>query len=436
MWPCPELDEVVHIRTGTINPLKYPEMEFELFSIPGFDIGSPEIKVGSEILSNKNVVKPDDVLFSKLNPRIPRIWIVPKSKHRRQISSTEFWPLVCDQRLLSNHYLRYFLLKLAKEGVFSDSIEAATRSRSRIKPFHLLRQHIPLPPLSEQRRIVEILDQADALRKKRAVADAKAARILPALFYKMFGDPATNPKGWPKKHLSDLCAQVTDGTHDTPKPTSSGYPLVTNAHFINGYIDFSQTYNISPEDHAAVIARSKPEYGDVLYSQIGSLGTACFVDTDREFSIKNCALFKPNPQRLSGKWLTALLNTESYKTYVLKQASGGLQKYLSLKVLRGLDVIAPPIAEQAQFDRAYDSVLALAERREESAILVNKLFNSILHRAFTGDLTAKWREAHMKELLQEMEQQAKALKIDDFRLPIEGDSKSSIINHRSEIPHD
>jgi len=301
---------------------------------------------------------------------------------------------------------------------------------------YLRERRIPFVPLSEQRRIVEILDQADALRKKRAVADAKAARILPALFYKMFGDPATNPKGWPKKHLSDLCAQVTDGTHDTPKPTSSGYPLVTNAHFINGYIDFSQTYNISPEDHAAVIARSKPEYGDVLYSQIGSLGTACFVDTDREFSIKNCALFKPNPQRLSGKWLTALLNTESYKTYVLKQASGGLQKYLSLKVLRGLDVIAPPIAEQAQFDRAYDSVLALAERREESAILVNKLFNSILHRAFTGDLTAKWREAHMKELLQEMEQQAKALKIDDFQLPIEGNSKSSIINHQSEIPHD
>lgn len=54
----------------------------------------------------------------------------------------------------------------------------------------LMHFRVPVPPLSEQRRIVEILDQADALRRKRAEADAKAARILPALFYEMFGDPA------------------------------------------------------------------------------------------------------------------------------------------------------------------------------------------------------------------------------------------------------
>lgn len=65
------------------------------------------------------------------------------------------------------------------------------------------RVRIPLLPLSEQRRIVEILDQADALRKKRAEVDAKAARILPMLSYKMFGDPITNPKGWPVKRLGD-----------------------------------------------------------------------------------------------------------------------------------------------------------------------------------------------------------------------------------------
>ncbi len=63
---------------------------------------------------------------------------------------------------------------------------------------------VPLPPISEQLRIVEILDQADALRRKRAEADAKAARILPALFYKMFGDPATNPRSLMKKPLDDL----------------------------------------------------------------------------------------------------------------------------------------------------------------------------------------------------------------------------------------
>ena len=75
---------------------------------------------------------------------------------------------------------------------------------------------IPLPPLSEQRRIVEILDQADALRKKRAEADAKADRILPALFIKMFGDPSTNPRGWDRIPLSQLLRDNKDALQSGP----------------------------------------------------------------------------------------------------------------------------------------------------------------------------------------------------------------------------
>jgi type I restriction enzyme S subunit len=149
-WATPELDKVVSIRKGTVNPLSNPETEYELFSIPGYDKGQPEIKTGYDILSNKTIVRPGDVLFSKLNPRIPRIWIVPQNMGHQQISSTEFWPLVCRADLLYNGYLSYFLQKITRDGVFTDSIEAATKSRSRIKPFHLLRHRIPLPPLSEQ----------------------------------------------------------------------------------------------------------------------------------------------------------------------------------------------------------------------------------------------------------------------------------------------
>ena len=68
-------------------------------------------------------------------------------------------------------------------------------NQAAINRSQLARLRLSLPPLSEQRRIVEILDQADALRKKRTEADAKAERVLTALFYKICGDPATNPNG-------------------------------------------------------------------------------------------------------------------------------------------------------------------------------------------------------------------------------------------------
>ncbi|MCI0563691.1 MAG: restriction endonuclease subunit S, partial [Nitrososphaera sp.] len=104
-----------------------------------------------------------------------------------------FIPKACiDSRFLaySLHYHTEGIAALAGKTTFKEV------SRGNLKHYR-----IKLPPLSEQRRIVEILDQADALRKKRAEADVKAERILPALFYKMFGDPVTNPMKWPSGKL-------------------------------------------------------------------------------------------------------------------------------------------------------------------------------------------------------------------------------------------
>ncbi|MCK9276349.1 MAG: restriction endonuclease subunit S [Syntrophales bacterium] len=97
------------------------------------------------------------------------------------------------KRFVDAKYLAYCLLHHKTEiTALAGSTTFKEVTKTALKKFR-----VPLPPLSEQRRIVEILDQADALRKKRAEADAKAARILPALFYRMFGEPSTNPKGWP-----------------------------------------------------------------------------------------------------------------------------------------------------------------------------------------------------------------------------------------------
>ncbi|MCK4830212.1 restriction endonuclease subunit S, partial [bacterium] len=108
---------------------------------------------------------------------------------------------------------------------FLNSVEIPSRGYSR--HFKFLKEiSIPVPPPSEQQRIVEILDQADALREKRAEADARAERILPALFYKMFGDPVTNPKDWDVTNLSHGGATVRYGLGQPPEPDPDGIPLI------------------------------------------------------------------------------------------------------------------------------------------------------------------------------------------------------------------
>lgn len=145
-----------------------------------------------------------NVLYSKLRPYLNKV-VCPTEPG---VATTELVPLRPDPRILDRNFLAYYL-RSQRFLAFASSTVAGVKMPRVI--MSKLREHeVPLPPISEQRRIVEILDQADALRKKRAEADAKAARILPALFYKMFGDPATNPKGWPMKALSALGAAAAD----------------------------------------------------------------------------------------------------------------------------------------------------------------------------------------------------------------------------------
>ena len=143
-WPELELQQIVRIRAGTVSPEKHPDVEYELFSIPGYDSGKPETCQGRDIKSNKTVIEPGDVLFSKLNPRIPRVWIVGDFNGKPQISSTEFWPLIYNERLIDRQFLRHLLLWPGFRIRFTGGTEAATKSRSRIKPFQLLEQKIHL----------------------------------------------------------------------------------------------------------------------------------------------------------------------------------------------------------------------------------------------------------------------------------------------------
>jgi type I restriction enzyme S subunit len=103
--------------------------------------------------------------------------------------------------------------------------------------------------------------------------------------------------------LEDLCALVTDGTHDSPKLQSEGVPFIKGKHISSGFIDFDNCDYITYDDHLKVIARSNPEKGDTLLSNIGSVGDAAFVNVDFEFSIKNVALLKPDPAKVEPRYL-------------------------------------------------------------------------------------------------------------------------------------
>jgi type I restriction enzyme S subunit len=130
-------------------------------------------------------IKAGDILVSTVRPNLNAVAQVPSSLDN-QIASTGFAVLRPDPSLVASRYLFYRVL----DPTFVDEMTSQAKGAGypavsdRIVGAHKL----PLPPLPEQDRIVEILDQADALRRQRREADALSQRILPALFYEMFGD--------------------------------------------------------------------------------------------------------------------------------------------------------------------------------------------------------------------------------------------------------
>ena len=261
---------------------------------------------------------------------------------------------------------------------------------------------IPLPPLSEQRRIVEILDQADRLRRLRAEADAKAGRILPALFIRMFGDPATNPMGWPVKTLGEL-GELDRGRsrhrpRNDPALLGGSYPLIQTGDIANSggrITEYTQTYS---------------ELG-LNQSKMWPAGTLCITIAANIANTGVLGFDACFPDSVVG-FVPGTDTTTEYVQFLLTGLQNVLegaatqvaQKNINLKILRSLVVPVPPIDLQSRFSMYVHKQYACRARQALMQETLDRLFASATTRAFSGDLTASWREAQGRELAQEMEQ--------------------------------
>lgn len=415
-WPEVEIRQVAEVASGFGFPRKHQgntDHEFPFFKVGDMNLTGNErcMTVTINTISNETLKKLGAKTFPKGTIIFPKIGAAIATNKKRILTQ----PSVVDNNvmgLIPNHhidawYLYYWMQKFD------------LRSVSNIGPVPSMRKTevekvlIPLPSLSEQRRIVEILDHADALRTKRAEGDRKAARIQPALLHKMFGDPATNPMGWPITTMDEVIADTRNGIY---KPTSyygRGVQILKMFNIQNGELylnrvdlidvneDEYQTYSLLP--------------GDILLNRVNTpeLVGKCAVITEAVgkavFESKNIRI-RLNSTKIHYEYVAAYLNSPfghaSLRSGV-KHAIG--MATINNTDLRAVKIPLPPMAVQESWANAARSQRTLENARIASKRQIDSLFSVLLHRAFSGNLTAKWREAHMKELLAEMKLQAKSL---------------------------
>ena len=226
-------------------------------------------------------------------------------------------------------------------------------AQSQITINNLSKHKALLPRLVIQKKISSILTTYDNLienNNKRIKLLEKMAENLYKKWFVRFRFPGYEntkfvdgiPSDWQILRMSDFC-YVTDGTHDTPRPVNNGgVPLVTGKCIKNGFIDFKESYNISYKDHESISKRSGLQTGDILFSNIGTVGTTCLINYDREFSVKNVIIFKPGNLKVSS-YLYSWLNSDSIQAIFATQTNGASQQFVGLNFMRRFKILVPNV---------------------------------------------------------------------------------------------
>lgn len=251
---------------------------------------------------------------------------------------------------------------------------------------------IPYFPLPEQRRIAAILDKADAIRRKREEGIRLTEELLRSTFLDMFGDPATNERAWPTIFLKEAASRITKG--ESPKwqgfqYQESGVRFVTSENVLWGKMSIDQPKFI-PAAFDEKLRRSHLQEKDVLINLVGaSIGRACLVP--------KCALPGNVNQAVGVITLRQEVMLPDFLLHLLLtpqvqlQLKGGIvesaRANISLSTVSSTELICPDLPIQRRWHDVSKHINHDLLNRMNAAKVANHLFDSLVQRAFRGELT-------------------------------------------------
>ena len=331
------------------------------------------------------LINEGDILMS-LTGNVGRVGVFPK----------EFCPAYLNQRVarirvksedLFQKYLFYMLNSefFERDAIFNSSgIAQLNLSTKWVSDYK-----IPLPPLDQQKKIAAILDAADTYRQKTKALITKYDALTQSLFLDMFGDPVRNPKEWTMKTLNDVCFKITDGTHQGPKFIDSGIPFLLVSNIVDNEINYETKKYISEAEYLVLTKSTSIEKGDLLYSSVGSYGNPAIVREDKKFCFqRHIAHLKPKHNLVNVSFLHAMMASPLVKRQADKFALGVAQKTLNLKVIKAFVVYYPPLELQNQFAERIQAIEVQKAQAQASLAQAEDLFNSLLQKAFKGELVS------------------------------------------------
>lgn len=390
-WTTATLGDIAEIERSAVSPesitsgTTYVGLE-NITSDGGFvNIGTV---VNGELASTKFKFTDAHILYGKLRPYLAKI----ARPNFDGVCSTDILPILPGSRID-----RGFLLHFLRQPQMVDYASSRTSGANlpRLSPRELAEFKVPLPPLLEQKRIADILDKADAIRRKRQEAVLIHGTMGAAAFLEFFGDPLTNPLGWKLETLETVVIQDGRGLKRGPFGGSlkkeffvdKGFKVYEQKHAIAD--DFAIGSYYIDEDKFEEMKAFAVRRGDLIMSCSGTMGRVAIVPESAEPGIINQALLRisPDTSKVSSLYLKMLLETNSVQRYLYGFSRGsGLKNFPPMSEIRSLPIPIPSLERLSNFHQYMTGVAIAGNKVRDAEQAANNLFNSLVQCAFDGGL--------------------------------------------------
>ena len=449
-WSEIALGEINQYRSKNVQPKDSPDEPFELWSVPIFPTGKPEVLLGSEIGSSKQAVKPRDVLICKINPRINRVWEVGQKASYRQIASSE-WIVVRQPLMEPRYLLRLFQSDQFRTRLCAD-VTGVGGSLTRAQPKKVATFPIVVPPLAEQKAIADKLDTLLARVENTKARLERIPQILKRFRQSVLAaavsgqlteewrdannslldghelnrrikeahaaagghargnaskpteeahdlSSADLPATWSIAEMRDLCAPGKPITYGILKPgpeLEEGVPYIRVADFPGNKLNMEKIKKTSYEIDLKY-KRARLSEGDLLLSIRGSVGRLIKIPSVLEGAniTQDTARLSISPS-VSIDFVYWTLLAESTQRRMKNATRGVAVRGINIGDVRALQVPLPPLDEQVEVVRRVERLVAHADSIEQQVnnalARIDNLTQSILAKAFRGELTEQWRK--------------------------------------------
>jgi type I restriction enzyme S subunit len=251
---------------------------------------------------------------------------------------------------------------------------------------YLKREKFPIPDLPTQNKIVALLDKASALVQKREKSIASLDELLRAQFLDMFGDPVLNPKGWEMNKLSKICTlergRFSPRPRNDPSYFNGDYPFIQTGDISNSNFrlsEFTQTLNSK-----GIKVSKEFKIGTIVIAIVGAtIGKTAILEIDT-YATDSIIGITPKNKLCNNYFIELVLRF--YKESLIDKAPSAARANINLKILNKLDIISPSISLQNEFETFNHRIESQKETLSQSKTELEKLYNSLLQRAFKGQL--------------------------------------------------